>query len=190
MGDFTNQHNNVIQIGTGFEIQVIDGYSSGISAAVTSGGGTGYFVDPFQKAFHRTASKAVDIRMNDNVQLMGLEAETFLWEALLSLFLYYFPYYLLYSCSINLTLIIFQLNNDDASGISYCFNNSMTLTGTEHCRNQRKWKTYKRSITHSRKKCHPYRIFALGYSILCRRNSFEETFIIAGSETLRKEREC
>ena len=42
MGDFTDQYDNVIQIGTGFEIQVVDGYGGGISAAMSSGGGTGY----------------------------------------------------------------------------------------------------------------------------------------------------
>ena len=46
MGDLADQHNNIIQIGTGFEIQVIDGYGGSVSAAVTSGGGTGYFGDP------------------------------------------------------------------------------------------------------------------------------------------------
>ena len=47
MGDFTDQHYNIIQISTGFEIQVIDGYGGGIPAAMSSGGGTGHFVDPF-----------------------------------------------------------------------------------------------------------------------------------------------
>ena len=46
MGDLADQHNNIIQISAGFKIQVIDGYGGGVSAAVTSGGGTGYFVDP------------------------------------------------------------------------------------------------------------------------------------------------
>ena len=67
MGDFTDQHNNVIQIGAGFKIQVIDGYGGGIPAAVTSGGGTGYFVDPFQKPSTEQSAEAVDIRMNDHV---------------------------------------------------------------------------------------------------------------------------
>lgn len=62
----------------------------------------------------------------------------------------------------------------------------MTLTGTEHCGNQRKWKTHKRSITHSRKKCYPYRIFAFGIFYFVWKEIFEETFIIAGSVTLRK----
>ena len=108
MGDFTDQYDNVIQIGTGFEIQVVDGYGGGISAAMSSGGGTGYFVDPFQKPSTEQPTKSVDIRMDDNVQLMGLgsrDPSVAMREALLSLFLYYFPYYLLYSYSINLTLI-------------------------------------------------------------------------------------
>ena len=46
MGDLADQHNNIIQISTGFKIQVVDGYGGGVSAAVTSGGGTGYLVDP------------------------------------------------------------------------------------------------------------------------------------------------
>ena len=72
MGDFTDQYDNVIQIGTGFKIQVVDGYGGGVSAAVTSGGGAGYFVDPFQKPSAEQPTKSVDIRMDDNVQLMGL----------------------------------------------------------------------------------------------------------------------
>ena len=72
MGDLANQYDNVIQIGTGFEIQVIDGYGGGISAAMSSGGGTCYFVDPFQKSSAEQSAEAVDIRMNDYVQLMGL----------------------------------------------------------------------------------------------------------------------
>lgn len=47
MGDLTDQYDNIIQISTGFKIQVIDGYGGGILAAMSSGGGTGYFVDPF-----------------------------------------------------------------------------------------------------------------------------------------------
>ena len=77
MGDLADQHNNIIQIGTGFEIQVIDGYSSGISAAMSSGGGTGYFVGPFLPSSADQASEAVDIRVNHHMQLMSLRSGDF-----------------------------------------------------------------------------------------------------------------
>lgn len=77
MGDLADQYDNIIQISTGFKIQVIDGYGGGILAAMSSGGGTGYFVDPFQKPSTEQPTKSVDIRMDDNVQLMGLGSRDF-----------------------------------------------------------------------------------------------------------------
>ena len=72
MGDLADQHNNIIQISTGFKIQVIDGYGGGIPAAVTSGSGSGYFIDPLQQSSAEQAPETVDIRMNDHMQLMCL----------------------------------------------------------------------------------------------------------------------
>ena len=46
MSDLADQYDNIIQISTGFEIQIVDSYGGGISAAMASRGGTGNFVDP------------------------------------------------------------------------------------------------------------------------------------------------
>lgn len=97
MGDLTDQYDNIIQISTGFEIQVVDGYGGGISAAMSSGGGTGYFVDPFQKPSTEQPTKSVDIRMDDNVQLMGLGSRDFFCGKRFCL--YFFIIFLIICCT-------------------------------------------------------------------------------------------
>lgn len=97
MGDLTDQYNNIIQISTGFKIQVIDGYGGGIPAAMSSGGGTGYFIDPLQQSSAEQASEAVDIRVNDHMQLMCLGIGDFFRGKCTRLFFLYFQSYLLYS---------------------------------------------------------------------------------------------
>lgn len=71
MGYLSDEYQDLVEIGSGLKIQIIDGYGGGIAPAVTSGGGSGHLIDPGEEPSAEEAAEAVDIRIDHNADLLG-----------------------------------------------------------------------------------------------------------------------